>query len=127
MTYQADDYSKEVQRYVDLPWTVELEEQLDGTYTGLVGELAGCEIVAETQEEAFEKLKVARADWLARALAKGEAMPRPVGKYSGKIFIRTSKQLHEAVARRAAREGVSMSQWVSELLAREVGPASSQR
>jgi hypothetical protein len=46
------------------------------------------------------------------------------GEYSGKTFVRTSPQLHKMVAETAARHGVSMSQWVSEVLAREVGVSS---
>jgi antitoxin HicB len=94
-----------------------------------VVELDGCMTEADSASEAVAQLEEARAEWITVALEQGLRIPEPlsVKKYSGKIFLRVSPQLHRRVAEMAARQGVSMSQWASELLAREVGsPAAAE-
>ena len=112
---------------VDQPWTIKLRELPDGRHAGRVEELEGCEAVGDTTEATLEALKKERSKWLRNALAHGRDIPSPRPTYSGKIFIRTTPKLHELVAREASFAGVSMSQWVSEVLAREVGAQEVKR
>lgn len=116
-------YTTEVLELAHQPWDIELKPYPDGGYFARVVELPGCMTEASSAAEALEALEDARAAWIAVALDQGLKIPLPVaaGDYSGKIFVRTSRQLHKMVAEAAARHGVSMSQWVSEVLAREVG------
>jgi len=46
--------------------------------------------------EALDALEDARAAWIAVALDQGLEIPTPVAssEYSGRIFVRTSRQLH---------------------------------
>jgi len=119
-------YSAEVLELARQPWDIELKPYPDGGYFARVIELPGCMTEADSGAEALEALEDARAAWIAVALDQGLKIPTPAaaGDYSGKIFIRASPQLHRMVAETAARHGVSMSQWVSEVLAREVGASS---
>lgn len=119
-------YSGEVLELVYQPWDIEVKPYPDGGYFARVIELPGCMTEADSAAEALEALEDARAAWIAVALDQGLKIPTPVsaGEYSGKIFVRTSPQLHKLVVETAARHGVSMSQWVSEVLAREVGASS---
>lgn len=83
----------------------------------------------DTLPETAEMIQDAMAGWLTVALEHGDPIPapRPIDDYSGKVFVRTSKQLHRMIADEAARQGVSMSQWASEVLAREVGMEAQAR
>ncbi len=119
-------YSTEVLDLVHQPWDIEVKPYPDGGYFARVIELPGCMTEADSAAEALEALEDARAAWIAVALDQGLKIPTPVaaGEFSGKIFVRTSPQLHKMVTETAARHGVSMSQWVSEVLAREVGASS---
>jgi antitoxin HicB len=129
MAINETDYKPEVLELVWQPWTIELRPYSDGGYFAKVVELHGCMTEADTATEALESLEEARAEWLAAALEQGLKIPEPVGEgdYSGKIFVRTSPELHRAVVREASRQGVSMSQWVSEVIAQELGLVHAAR
>ena len=118
----------EIMRLVNLDWTIELHPYPDGSYFAGVVELPGCMTEADSAPEAVADLEAVRADWIASALSHGQEIPEPLGAkdYSGKMFIRVSPNLHKRVAEIAARQGVSMSQWASELLAREVGAKTTR-
>lgn len=117
-----NDYKPEVLELLHQPWTVEIRPYSDGGFFARVVELRGCMTEADTQLEALQQLEEAQAEWLAAALEAGDPIPRPSGdnEFSGKIFVRTSPHLHRMVSEAAMREGVSMSQWVSEVLSRAV-------
>jgi antitoxin HicB len=119
-------YEPDVQELVAEPWTVEIRAYPQGGYFAKVVELPGCMTEADTREEVLDAIDDALVEWLSVAIEAGDPIPRPrtEGEYSGKIFVRTSHQLHQAVSEQAARAGVSMSQWISELLSREVGFAT---
>ena len=105
------------------PWTIEIRPDQDGGCFVSVVELPGCMTEGDTLQEGIEMIQDALALWLTVSLEHGDPIPEPrvIDDYSGKVFVRTSKQLHRLVSEEAARQGVSMSQWVGEVLAREVG------
>lgn len=117
------DYKPEVVELVYQPWNIEVHPYPDGGYFARVVELPGCMTEADTAGEALDMLEEARAEWLAVAVEQGLRIPQPLASadYSGKIFVRTSPELHRRVAEQAAKQGVSMSQWVSETLALTLG------
>lgn len=116
------DYKPEVVEHLYQPWTIELKPYSDGGYFARVVELQGCMAEGADKMEALHQLEEAQAQWLASAVENDDPIPQPLGhtEYSGKIFVRTSPQLHRMVAEAALREGVSMSQWAAEVLARAV-------
>lgn len=120
MPLDSDAWSADVLERVYQPWNIEVKQYLDGGYFARVVELPGCMTEADSATEVLEALEEARALWIEAALGRGDRIPEPMAasEYSGKIFIRTSADLHRAVAEAAAKEGVSMSQWASEVLAR---------
>ncbi len=123
---RPSEYRSEVLEFVYQPWTIEVRPYPEGGYFARVVELPGCMTEADTAADVLDSLEEARAEWISAALELGQTIPEPLGvaDYSGKIFVRTSARLHRLVAEAAAKEGVSMSQWVSEVLAREVGVLS---
>ena len=104
-------------------WTVEVRRTEGGGWFAKVVELPGCQTEADTWEELGDMIRDAIEGWIAVALEHGDSIPLPRNdaRYSGKIFVRTSPRLHRLVAEAAERNRISMSQWVAEVLAREVG------
>jgi len=121
VAHQPSFDEKHLRELVEQRWTIKLQESKDGRHTGRILEIPEIEVLGKSTEEALNLLRDARADWLRSALQQGKQIPQPRPHYSGKIFIRTSPTLHESVVKAAAREGVSASQWVGEILARELG------
>ena len=119
---KESDYKPVVLELLRQPWTIEIRPYSDGGYFARVVELRGCMTEADSQLEALQQLEEAQAEWLAAAVEAGDPIPKPSGdsEFSGKIFVRTSPHLHRMVSETALREGVSMSQWVSEVLSRAV-------
>jgi antitoxin HicB len=117
-----NDYKPEVLEFLYQPWTIEIRPYSDGGYFARVVELRGCMTEADSKLEALQQLEDAQAEWLATALEHGDPIPKPMGdsEFSGKIFARTTPHLHRMVSEAALREGVSMSQWVAEVLSRAV-------
>lgn len=129
MSVDLNSYDPAVREFFSLSWTIEVRPYEDGTHFARIVELPGCMTEADSRSEVLEHLDDALAEWLAVALENGQEIPSPRGAidYSGKIFVRTSPALHAAVAACAGDVNVSMSQWVGELLAREVGFQESAR
>ncbi len=123
------DYKPEVLQLLWQPWTIELRPYSDGGYFARVIELPGCMTEGDTREEVIEMIDEARAEWLSSAMEHGDPIPEPRGsdEYSGKIFVRTSPQLHRKVAQEASKQGISMSQWVAEVLAETLGVKDAVR
>ncbi len=128
MTMNPKDYDERVLDLLWADWTIELHRYEDGTFYAGVVELPGCMTEAGSAPEAVDALEEARAEWLSAAIEQGLAIPRPMGvrDYSGKVFVRVSPSLHKRVALAAARQGVSMSQWVAEVLAGELEPEAHE-
>lgn len=124
MAIDPKDYDKRVLDLLWADWTIELHRYDDRSFHAGVVELPGCMTEADSAPEAVDALEEARAEWLAAAIDQGLTIPRPMGSrdYSGKVFVRVSPSLHRRVTLAAARQGVSMSQWVAEVLAGEVDP-----
>lgn len=86
-------------------------------------ELPGCLTQGETLEEAYAMAEDAKKAWILDALEQGEKIPVPEAEdnYSGRFNIRIPKSLHKKLAENAAREKVSLNQYVLYQLARSVG------
>ena len=65
----------------------------------------------------------AMAGWIEIALADGHPVPEPRSsdEFSGKFVVRVSKSLHRDLVDAAAREEVSLNQFIATELARAVG------
>lgn len=61
--------------------------------------------------------------WISVSQEMGKEIPTPMGDedYSGRILVRSPKSLHAQLVASADREGVSLNQLVTSLLASGVG------
>lgn len=69
-------------------------------------------------DELLAAFRAAVDDYLAFCSEQGREPAKP---YSGKILVRTSPEVHRAVAVAAAREGTSMNEWAERVLAKGAG------
>jgi antitoxin HicB len=115
---------KDLQYYVNLPYTVTLRKDEDGDFVAKIVELEGCSAHGADAAEALANLDEAKSLWIEDALESGERIPLPEDDThlpSGKWLQRVPRSLHKKLVARAAREGVSLNQLVTSLLAECVG------
>src|SRR5262249_6079587 len=92
-------------------------------------DLPGCMTQAETVDEIGPMADAARRIWIETAYDEDRDIPLPSypEQYSGKFVVRVPRSLHRQLAEAAAREGVSLNQYVVMLLARGDAHAGLQR
>ncbi|WP_027416602.1 type II toxin-antitoxin system HicB family antitoxin [Aneurinibacillus terranovensis] len=115
--------NKDLNYYMDLPYTIQLQLINDGPepyYYASVLELDGCQSHGDTVEEAYESIREAMEGWLETKLEHGDSIPEPMTEeeYSGKFVVRVPKSLHRQLVIMAAKEGVSLNQYVLHKLSR---------
>jgi antitoxin HicB len=117
----------EVEDYLALPYAIELVQDSDAAghrgWVAEIEELPGCISQGATPEEAIANVRDAMLGWISVALEDGRDVPHPraLGTYSGKFIVRVPSSLHADLVRTAAREGVSLNQFVATTLARYLG------
>ncbi|MEZ4493652.1 MAG: type II toxin-antitoxin system HicB family antitoxin [Dehalococcoidia bacterium] len=118
---------KTLDEYLEAPYHIVMVR--DGTGGGdpgwvtWVDELPGCVSQGDSPEEAAAMIREAMEAWIGTALEDGDPIPepRPIEDYSGRFLVRLPSSLHAALDGGARREGVSMNQYVTALLAGAVG------
>ncbi len=95
----ADDTAK--------PWTASVDELPEGTGRG------------RTPEEALAGARAAMAAWLEAAVEDGREIPEPrsAASHSGRLLLRMPRTLHAELTRASEREGVSLNQFITDVLA----------
>lgn len=105
--------------YLNLRYPVTMHSDPDGGYVAEIEELPGCMTQAETLDDALKAVEDARQLWIKTAYEEGQdiPLPRDIEEYSGKFMVRIPRSLHRNLIRAAKREGVSLNQYVTSLLA----------
>jgi len=119
---------KTLEYYLNLPYTIELQETPGEGWFVRVKELPGCMSQGDTAQEALEMIQDAMRVWIEVALEDGDRIPepRPEEAYSGKFVVRVPKSLHRQLVEQAEAEGVSLNQYINVALAgASSGSASS--
>ncbi len=98
-----------------------LSESEGGGYLVEFPDYPGCMADGETPEEALVEGRDALTSYLETLKALGRAAPTAGPTYGGQWRQRVPKSLHAALARRAAREGVSLNLLVNTILAEGLG------
>lgn len=116
---------KDLQYYLELPYTVMMRRDEDGDFVARIDELPGCAAHGKTPQEAFEAVEEAMQLWITDCLETGDPVPEPAPEEealpSGKWVQRVPKTLHKKLVSLAKREHVSLNQLVTFLLAEAVG------
>jgi len=118
--------------YLALPYAIELVPDTDEVgrrgWVAEIEELPGCISQGATPEEAIANVRDAMLGWISIAIEDGREVPQPraLGTYSGKFIVRVPSSLHADLVRTAAREGVSLNQFVATTLARHLGRADAK-
>jgi len=112
--------TRSVEEYLDLAYSISLSRAEDGDWLATVDELPGCEARGAVPEEAAARVHEAMGDWIAAALADGKPVPTPRSGLSGKLLVRMPRTLHADLARAAAREQVSLNQFITGVLSAAV-------
>lgn len=111
---------EKLEYYGELPYTIQLIKNEDGTYFGSIKELKGCMTEGETKQDALEMLEDAKTAWLEIAIEDGDEIPLPESlitrEYSGRFNIRIPKSLHKNLSEEAEAEGVSLNTHTTVLL-----------
>jgi antitoxin HicB len=115
--------NKDIEYYMNLPYTIELIPEPEGGWFVAVKELPGCMSEGDTLEDAVEMIRDAMRGWLEISLEDGTPIPKPriEEEYSGKFNLRVGRSLHRKLVEAAEAEGVSLNHFCSEVLAEAVG------
>jgi antitoxin HicB len=115
-----------VEQYIGLPYhllVVRDGEDKGKPWTASVEELAGCTSRGKTPDEALNGVQAAMTSWIAAALQEGREVPEPKSatSHSGRLLLRMPRTLHADLTRASEREGVSLNQFITDVLAAAVG------
>jgi antitoxin HicB len=121
---------KTLEYYLKLPYTMVVRQDDEGDFVARIDELPGCIAHASTAKEAIENLDDVKKVWLEEGIEAGRAIPEPQHSegrlLSGKWVQRVPRTLHRKLVDQAAREGVSLNQFVVSALAEAVGHRQTQ-
>jgi predicted RNase H-like HicB family nuclease len=113
--------------YMSLPYTMSLKRDDEGDFVCRIEELQGCVAHGKDELEALGRLKKVQELWIQDCLEAGDSVPLPKDEEelpSGKWLQRVPRSLHKSLAAKASREGVSLNQLVSVMLARGLSEAT---
>ncbi len=90
----------------------------DREYVGLCAEFPGLSWLEEEQFAALEGIVRLVADVVADMTENGEPVPEPLSqkRFSGKISLRTTPDVHRGLAMSAAESGVSLNRHINALI-----------
>jgi len=119
---RQDTERRELEYYLSLRYPVTVHPDPESGFVAEIEELPGCMTQAETLDEIFKAIEDARQLWIKTAYEEGQdiPLPRDMEQYTGKFLVRIPRSLHRDLARAAKREGVSLNQYVTSLLAARV-------
>ncbi len=114
-----------LEHYLKLPYTTVVRQDDDGDFVARIEELPGCIAHGASPKEAFDNVQDVKKAWLEESINADLPIPEPAEAEarlpSGKWVQRVPRTLHRKLVRCAAREGVSLNQWVVSVLAEAVG------
>jgi len=119
------ELKQKVDYYVKLPYTIAVErrEEQGGYYVARYIELPHFIMTGDTPEEAVRELEAEKREWFELNIKEGNKIPLPLKsrKYSGKIILRMSPNLHEHLIRTAELQGASLNSFMVKAIAQAAG------
>jgi predicted RNase H-like HicB family nuclease len=103
-----------------LKYPVTLYQEESGGYTVEIKDLPGCISQGESTAEAIANIEEARRLWIETAYEHGDKIPKPknLEEFSGRLVVRMPRSLHRNLADKAAKEGISLNQYILYLLSK---------
>ena len=110
--------SKTVAEYLKKPYQRVIIPQENGRFYSKITEFPGCFAEGLNEQEALANLAEVAIIWLEEEIRKGNPIPKPEQdqEYSGKFMLRISPVLHRECAQNAARQGISLNQYIMQKL-----------
>lgn len=119
------NFTEKLQHYMSLNYPSQITKIDEANGSGFLIEvpmLKGCMSDGETVEEAYNNLEEAKKEWFTYMLENNLAIPEPAdAAYSGRFMVRIPKTLHKIITEQSKREGLSLNQYVSNVLAYAAG------
>lgn len=119
------NFTEKLQYYMSLNYPsqiTKIDEADGGGFLIEVPMLKGCMSDGETVEKAYNNLEEAKKEWFTYMLENNLAIPEPAdASYSGKFVVRIPKTLHKIITEQSKREGLSLNQYVANVLAFAAG------
>jgi antitoxin HicB len=115
--------TKNLDRYMGLPYTVVLRPDEEGDVVAKVRELTGCVAHGRNEREALDNLREIQRVWLEDCIESGQPVPEPeIEEHlpSGKWVQRVPRTLHKRLSKLAEHEHVSLNQLVTAMLSEAV-------
>jgi len=108
---------KEIQKYVDMPWSYTVEQE-DKYFIVYVNELPGICTDASTVAKAMVNIKEAIYATIELYIDQGKEIPVPISKakFKGNISYRTSPNRHYMIAKIAHKKHKSLSKILDTLV-----------
>ena len=118
-----------LEEYLALEYPFQVIADPDGGYVVVFPDLPGCMTQADSYEEIAVMAQDARTLWIETAYDHGREIPLPSypEEYSGKFNLRLPRSLHRKLAESADQEGVSLNQYVTQVLSRGDAQTKVQR
>lgn len=111
---------KPLEYYLSLKYPMHvIADDVTDSYVVMFPDLPGCMTQVDSLDELAEMAEEARILWIETEYEDGDPIPLPSypPEYSGKFNLRIPRSLHQRLAESAEREGVSLNQYVTSLLA----------
>ncbi len=104
-----------------------LSPEGDGHFSAEILEFPGCSAQGTTPAEAYANLERAAEAWLAVWLSQGKEAPRPLtsAATTGRFALRLPTGLYMRASQAAARERVSLNQYIANAVAERVGASTT--
>jgi antitoxin HicB len=121
--------SKDVKEYLGLDYAIALQRDDEGDWVASIREMEGCIADGSTPGEAIKNLESMKELWLRARLRSRRPIPLPsteADTFSGKFLQRVPKSLHRKLVTAAEREGVSLNQFTTAVLAEAGGEKSGR-
>ncbi|MST55022.1 toxin-antitoxin system HicB family antitoxin [Pyramidobacter sp. SM-530-WT-4B] len=114
---------KDIEYYMSLPYKIETEKLRPadgGGFRMFMPELGSFVVQGdgETLDDAWAMLKEVQKEIIGLWLARGQEVPEPdsIKRYSGKIALRISPDLHKKLVSQAKQNNTSLNHYISQAL-----------
>ncbi len=115
--------------YMARKYPIFVEPGEESGFIATYPDLPGIVAHGATYNKVVKNAEALREEWIRGQLEDGWPVPVPdeLASCKGSLTVRIPVSLHRRLKQRAKREGVSLNQWVSTILARSEPTATSDR